>query len=65
MEKPFTIRANDLEEEIINLLNEAKMPCYVLKTILTSVIKKVEDADGIEITKYFNNLKNDDKESEK
>lgn len=64
MEKPFTIKVNDLHQEILNLLNEAKMPCYVLKTIMNDIIKEIEDADGVEITKYFNES-NKEKESEK
>ena len=64
MEKPFTIKANDLHQDILKLLNEAKMPCFVLKTIMNDIIKEIEDADGVEITKYLNEL-NKDKESEK
>lgn len=57
MEKPFTIRVNDLHQEIIELLNNAEMPFYVLKNILIEIIKEIEDSDGKEISKYFNEIK--------
>lgn len=57
MEKPFTIKVNDLHQEIIKLLNNAEMPFYVLKSILIEIIKEIEDSDGKEISKYFNELK--------
>lgn len=61
MEKPFTIRVNDLQADIVKRLNEAKLPCYVLRNILKEIIKAIEDADGEEMTKYFKELQ---KESE-
>lgn len=57
MNKPFTIRVNDLQQEIIDKLNEAKLPCYVLKNILKEIIKAIEDADGEEISRYFQELR--------
>lgn len=57
MEKPFTIKVNDLHQEIIKLLNDAEMPFYVLKSILIEIIKEIEDSDGKEISKYFNEIK--------
>ncbi len=56
MEKPFTIQVNDLHLEIIKKLNEAKMPCYVLRTILNDILKEIEDADGKELNEYFNEI---------
>lgn len=61
MEKPFTIQVNDLHLEIVKKLNDAKMPLYVLKTILIDIIKEIEDSDGIEITKYFNEMNKKEK----
>lgn len=57
MEKPFTIKVNDLHQEIIKLLNDAEMPFYVLKSVLIEIIKEIEDSDGKEISKYFNEIK--------
>lgn len=65
MEKPFTIKTNDLHQEIVKLLNEAKMPCYVLKTILYEIIKEIEDADGAEITKYLQEISKQKEQEEK
>lgn len=53
MEKPFTLRTNDLKEEIVKLINEANMPCYVLKNVMFEIIRMIEETDGQEITKYF------------
>ena len=53
MEKPFTLQVNDLKENIVKLINEANMPCYVLKNVMIEIIKMIEDTDGQEITKYF------------
>lgn len=58
MDKPFTLKVNDLQQNIIKLLNEAQMPYYVLKNILVEIVKEIEKEDGEEITKYLNeNLK--------
>lgn len=57
MNKPFTIKVNDLHQDIVKMLNEAQMPCYVLKTLLYDIIKEIEDADGAEITKYFEEIR--------
>lgn len=54
MEKPFTLKVNDLQQNIVKLLNEAQMPYYVLKNILVEIIKEIEKEDGEEITKYLN-----------
>lgn len=64
MEKPFTIKVNDLHENLIKILNEAKMPFYVLKTILLDIIKEIDNSDNLEINKYLQELnsnKGDDK----
>ena len=53
MGKPFTLQVNDLKENIVKLINEANMPCYVLKNVMIEIIKMIEDTDGQEITKYF------------
>ena len=64
MEKPFTIKVNDLQENIVKLMNEASLPCYVLKTMLLETIRLIEDADGKEISNYFNEM-NKEKEGDK
>lgn len=56
MEKPFTIKVNDLQKDIVDLINKANMPCYVLKNILLEIIKMIEDTDGAEITNYFEEI---------
>lgn len=64
MEKPFTLKINDLKEEVVKLLNEANVPCYVLKNVMYEIIRMIEETDGQEITKYFNEKqkkKGDDK----
>lgn len=53
MEKPFTLKVNDLKEQIVKLINEANMPCYVLKNAMYEIIHMIEETDGQEITKYF------------
>lgn len=57
MEKPFTIQVNDLHLDLVKKLNEAKMPYYVMKSILLDIIKEIDDNDGAEITKYFEEMK--------
>lgn len=57
MDKPFTLKVNDLKENIIKLINEANMPCYVLKNAMYEIIHMIEEADGQEITKYFEEMK--------
>ena len=57
MEKPFTLQVNDLKENIVKLINEANMPCYVLKNVMREIIEMINATEGQEITKYFEEMK--------
>lgn len=61
MEKPFTIKMNDLQKDIIKMLNDAQIPYYVMRTLLYDIIKEIEDSDGKEITNYINEMNKGDK----
>lgn len=60
MNKPFTLQVLDAEEKIISVINETKMPVFVLKKILENIYKQLEEIDIEEINKY-----NKESESEK
>ena len=57
MGKPFTLQVNDLKENIVKLINEANMPCYVLKNVMREIIQMINATEGQEITKYFEEMK--------
>ena len=66
MEKPFTIKVQETEQEIIKIINNSNLPAYVLKTIFQNLYNQLEEIDNKEMQKYAESLKNKSKkESDK
>ena len=65
MEKPFTIKVQETEQEIIKVINNSNLPAYVLKTIFQNLYNQLEEIDNKEMQKYAESLKNKETESEK
>lgn len=63
MEKPFTIKVQEIEQEIIKIINKSEFPAYVLKTMIQNIYSQIEAIDNEEINKYIESLK--EKESDK
>lgn len=64
MVKPFTLKVQETEQEIVNILNKSEIPAFCLKQILQNLYKQLEDIDHQEIEKYNDGL-HKKKESEK
>lgn len=60
MEKPFTLVIQEIEQKISDIINEANLPAYVLKSILQGLYEQIEVMDQQIIEEY-----NKSKESEK
>ena len=58
MNKPFTLIVQELEQKIVDTLNEAKLPFYVLKTVIRNIYEDIERADNDEIQQYRHSLEN-------
>lgn len=41
MDKPASVRRVELKKEIVTLLNEAKLPPYVLEPILVDILDEI------------------------
>lgn len=59
MEKPFTIKVQETEQEIIKVINNSNFPIYVLKTIFQNLYNQLEEIDNKEMQKYAESLKKD------
>ena len=44
MDKPASVRRVELKKEIVTLLNEAKLPPYVLEPILVDILDEIRSA---------------------
>ena len=59
MNKPLTLQVNETEQRIVETLNEAKLPFYVLKTIIKNIYEDIERAENDEIQQYEHSLENE------
>lgn len=62
MEKPFSLKVQELEQKIIDDINSSQMPAYVLKTILKDIYMQIETSESEEIKEYYDSKK--EKESD-
>ena len=63
MEKPFTLIVQDTEEKIIKILNESKIPAFVLKNILQNLFNQLSEIEKNEVEAYLR--KKEDKDNGK
>lgn len=62
MEKPFTMKMENLKNEIIKNINDAKLPAFNVIYILNEIQNLVSSMDKKEIEEYNNEIKNIKKE---
>lgn len=67
MEKPFTIKAMETEQKIVEIINTSQLPVLTLKTMLQSIYSQLEKIDNNEIEKYKQEIakESETKESDK
>ena len=61
MNKPFTLKIQEVEKEIVEIINSSQLPAYVLKQVLQGIYNEIDKVDMEEIKKY----QEKEKESEK
>ena len=54
MEKPMSLVVKETKEEIVNIINEKKLPAFILEPIVKEVYEAVLQAKEVE---YQNDLK--------
>ena len=52
MDKPLTLIVQETQQEIINTINNSKLPAYVLKQILKEIYQQLENIEQQEIETY-------------
>lgn len=65
MEKPFTIKVQETEQEFIKTIEKSSLPVYVLKTIFQNLYNQLEEIDNKEMEKYADSLKAKQEKSQK
>ena len=55
MEKPFSLKIKELKEQIIDVINNSKMPVYVLIKLFQDICNELEQYDIQEIQNYEQN----------
>ena len=61
MDKPFTLKIEEAEKEVVELINNSNLPAFCWKIILQNVFRQVEMTDQEKKEKYKEEVKKDDK----
>lgn len=59
MEKPFSVKIKEIKEQIVEIINNSKMPAYVLIKLFEDICKELEQYDIQEINNYEQNKGSD------
>ena len=62
MNKPFTLKLEELKNRIVEDINNAELPAFNVEIILREIYKTIEDLDKQEIEKYEREIKDEEKE---
>lgn len=67
MEKPLTLKIQEVEEKLINILNESNLPAYCMKKMLEDIYKQIDSLDIEQVKQYIQEQQDKEivKESEK
>ena len=61
MDKPFTLKIQEAEKQIVDIINQSQIPAFCWKIILENIFKQIEISDQEEIKKYNEEVDNNDK----
>lgn len=64
IKKPFTLIVQETTQKLVEDINKAQLPAYVLKNILQEIYTEVERVDNNEIAKYNEEKISQEKEKE-
>ena len=56
MDKPFTIKIEESEKKVVDIINQSQIPAYCWKIILHNLLQHVEITDQNEISEYKKKL---------
>lgn len=59
MNKPFTLRLEELKNKIVENINDAELPAFNIKIILQEIYSTIEELDKQEINNYYEEEKKD------
>lgn len=62
MDKPFTIKIEESEKKVVDIINQSQIPAFCWKIILQNLLQQVEITDQNEISEYKNKLEEKKKE---
>lgn len=62
MNKPFTLKLEDLKNKLVEDINSAELPAFNVKVILQEIYKTIEEFDKKEIDNYYEEIKKNKEE---
>ena len=65
MDKPLTLRVQEIQSKVVEILNDSQLPAYVLKIIIEELYRQLENIEIEEIKKYNEEHESQTKESDK
>ncbi len=68
MDKPIQLKKIEFEEQLVKLINESKLPAFVLRIPIEKILKQLENIEVQELTlakkKYQKALEEEEKKKE-
>lgn len=68
IEKPTILKIKEAEKEIVKIINNSKLPAFILKPIIEKILRQIEILEEQELineTNNYNEALNNEKESDK
>jgi hypothetical protein len=65
MEKPVSIKVQELKEELVDLINDSGLPAFIVEPIVKDIYEQIIQAKNQEYTKDKENYENSLKEEKK
>lgn len=62
MNKPFTLKLEELKNKLVEDINNAELPAFNVKIILQEIYKTIEELDKQEIDNYYKEIEKDKEE---
>lgn len=62
MDKPFTLKVQELEQKLIGNINNSRLPAFCIKVVLQDIMMKIDEFDKEEIQNYNKNLEENEKQ---
>jgi len=68
VDKPIQLKKIEFEEQLVKLINESKLPAFVLRILIEKILKQLENIEVQELTlakkKYQKALEEEEKKKE-